>query len=363
LVPTRWAFLLAGLRAQLIFLPLIVAYWAAYHLLLQAYPAAGDLQFHKLLLKILAVILPMTLASYLIYKFFHMMLVERPPDPARQLVLGTYRFFSHPQRLALGLPMLVLFVFFAAIFSDIKQNIPRFANFSWDASFAEWDRALHLGRHPWEWLQPILGYPLVTFLLNCVYNFWFFAMWIFVVCMAFTQRQSELRTRFFLAFFLTWSLGGSLFALLLSSAGPCYFGRLGLSPDPYAGLMAYLQTVSTTYPVWALTVQDTLWRSYTEGGLVAGISAMPSMHNATALLLALAGRRIDRRLGIVLWVHFALIFLGSIHLAWHYAIDNYLGWVIALACWRLAGPLAAWWEGQPHIHSLAETMESSARRS
>jgi membrane-associated phospholipid phosphatase len=107
-------------------------------------------------------------------------------------------------------------------------------------------------------------------------------------------------------------------------------------------------------------VQDTLWQSYTQGGLVAGISAMPSMHNATALLLALVGARIDWRLGILLWIHCALIFIGSIHLAWHYAVDNYVGWAIALACWWLARPVARWWEGHGHVQRLTRLIEAAA---
>jgi hypothetical protein len=352
--------LIAGTRAQLIYLPIMLVYWVGYQLLLRALPGSGELQFLELLFKVLLLMIPLTFLFYVVYRFAYMLCVERPADPIRHLARSTYRFFAHPPRWALGLPMLVLFVFFAAIFSDIKQNIPRLAGFSWDLAFAEWDRMIHFGRHPWQWLQPVLGYPLITFLLNFVYNFWFFTLWIFVVCLAFASKTSELRTHFFIAFFLSWSVGGSLLAVLFSSAGPCYFARLGLAPDPYAGLMDYLREVAAVYPNWALNVQDTLWQSYTQGGLVAGISAMPSMHNATALLLALAAGRIDRRLGILLWLHCALIFIGSVHLAWHYAVDNYLGWVIALACWYLAQPLARWWEGQTHVQSLTRTIEAAA---
>jgi hypothetical protein len=103
-----------------------------------------------------------------------------------------------------------------------------------------------------------------------------------------------------------------------------------------------------------------LWRSYEQGGLVAGISAMPSMHNATALLLALAGRVLNKQLGYVLWAPCALIYVGSVHLAWHYAIDNYFGWAIALACWWAAAPLARWWESQTHIRDLSSSIEAAA---
>jgi hypothetical protein len=358
--PGRLNLLLAGLRAQLVHAPLILGYWIAYRYVIHTVPGFGNLPFYQLLLKVLVAILPMTLLSYVIFKFCRMVWRERPAHPLRYMALSTFEFFSHPRRLAFGLWMLLSFLIFATIFTDLKENIPRISPFAWDLTFAELDRTLHFGKQPWQWLQPVLGFPLVTFFVNIVYNFWFFVMWIFVVCMAFADSASELRTRFFFAFFLTWSVGGSLLAIVFSSAGPCYFARLGLSPDPYLGLMSYLHSVAEIYPVWALDVQNTLWQSYTDRGLVAGISAMPSMHNATALLLALAGHRLNRRLGVLLWIHCAFIYIGSIHLAWHYAVDNYLGWLIALSCWWVAGPLARWWENQPHIRHLTQSIEMTA---
>ena len=45
-----------------------------------------------------------------------------------------------------------------------------------------------------------------------------------------------------------------------------------------------------------------------------------------------------------LMVHAALIFLGSIHLGWHYAVDGYLAFALAYAVWRAMEPVARWWE-------------------
>jgi hypothetical protein len=138
-------------------------------------------------------------------------------------------------------------------------------------------------------------------------------------------------------------IGGNILALILSSAGPCYYGRLGLSPDPYSGLMVYLRQVNETIPVWAVSLQDTLWQNHLSGADVAEVSAMPSLHNASALLFALMGFRISRFWGRLLCVHAALIYIGSIHLGWHYAIDAYLGWAVTLTVWFAAGTIARWW--------------------
>jgi membrane-associated phospholipid phosphatase len=137
---------------------------------------------------------------------------------------------------------------------------------------------------------------------------------------------------------------GSLLATLLSSGGPVYFGRLTGLPDPYVPLMDYLQAAGEVSVVWALKVHDALWQSHMTGAydFGSGISAMPSIHVATAVLFALLGWRVDRRLGIAFTVFAAVIMIGSVHLAWHYAVDGYLSAVLTVLIWRFCG----WWVGR-----------------
>ena len=205
------------------------------------------------------------------------------------------------------------------------------------------DRWLHFGYHPWEILQPIFGYAPVTFLININYNVWFMVMWTIFIWQAFATEPSILRTRFFISFLLIWSVGGSIFAVTFSSAGPAYFESLNLSPNPYKELMTYLYQVNETLPIWALSTQEMLWQSYiNQDGLVAGISAMPSMHNATAVLFALLGWQVSRAHGIGLTLFAIMIFIGSVHLGWHYAVDAYLGAAITIIIWWFAGKAAVW---------------------
>src|SRR5262245_29974527 len=113
--------------------------------------------------------------------------------------------------------------------------------------------------------------------------------------------------------------------------------------------MTYLQSVNTIVPVWALNVQDMLWQGYVGEAAFKGISAMPSMHNATTLLFATAAFKVNRVAGWLLSVHAALIFLGSIHLGWHYAVDSYLAWPLMLLVWCLSLPIARWWQDQAPV--------------
>ena len=112
--------------------------------------------------------------------------------------------------------------------------------------------------------------------------------------------------------------------------------------DDFVPLLAALKEFAGTSPVWALDVHEMLWQGYTAGGPVSGISAMPSMHMASSTLLALYGFRHARWSGWLLTAFAALILIGSVQLAWHYAIDSYAGALLAVACWWLAARLVEW---------------------
>jgi membrane-associated phospholipid phosphatase len=172
-----------------------------------------------------------------------------------------------------------------------------------------------------------------------VYNSWFYLLALIWVWQAFTQRDRRLRQQFFLSLMLGWILLGSVAAVLFSSAGPCYFGRVTGLPDPYQPLMTYLNDANQVHGVWALGLQAALWRSYTlqEFSLLSGISAMPSMHVVLATLFALVCWRTNRWLGIVMSIYAALIMVGSVHLGWHYAIDGYAGAAGMMTIWYLVG--------------------------
>jgi hypothetical protein len=303
---------------------------------------------------VLAIAVAAALLSAAMFHFFHMLTVTRPERPLKDLRRQLAGYCRDRQRLASGLPVLFALVLFMTAYSGIKPLIPYFAGgFPWDATFTAWDRSLHGDRLPWEWMQPVLGHPPVTFVINVVYNGWFFVCWMALTAFAFTDRPGIDRTRYFLTFMIVWSVGGALLATAFSSAGPAFYTRIGLTPDPYAPLMAYLRDANEILPIWALSVQDKLWQGF--GGITPfeGISAMPSMHNGTALLIALAGARFGKTMHRLLWLHCALIFIGSVHLGWHYAVDAYLAWALTLAAWWASAPVARWWHARLEVRHFA----------
>ena len=239
--------------------------------------------------------------------------------------------------------ILVLQVFFSA-FTSIKGLIPIMNPFTWDATFAAWDRVLHGGRDPWAVMQPLFGYPAVTTAINFLYQCWLYLLYGVMVWQAFSTRDPRLRMQFFLTLVLMWALLGNLVATVFSSAGPVYFGRVTGLPDPFEPLMSYLRAASQVSPVWALEIQDWLWSAHVADNdqVGTGISAMPSIHVATAVLFALVGWRTSRALGILFAGYAVAVMVGSVHLAWHYALDGYVSIVLTCLLWRAAG----WWSAR-----------------
>ena len=273
------------------------------------------------------------LCGYAIY----VMLMLRPDRLCHYLYHVLRRYLSR-ERLLQALPVLLLIPVFAASFTTFKTAIPRLHPYTWDSTLAAWDLVLHGGTAPWAWLQPLLGHPWVTGLLNVSYHLWFFLFYAMIYWLALDTRRPLLRMQFLLSFVLSWIILGSIAAMLFSSVGPCYYGHLHDS-DPYAPLMAYLHEANHHFPIWALSVQDMLWQDYQSRGASSelGISAMPSMHVATAVLMALLGWRVSRSAGLALSVFAMLIMLGSVHLGWHYALDGYAGAAGAALVWHAVG--------------------------
>jgi membrane-associated phospholipid phosphatase len=132
---------------------------------------------------------------------------------------------------------------------------------------------------------------------------------------------------------------------IFSSVGPGLYGRLlPDAVDPFAPLMDWLNEVAQIHTIFVIPTMNELWKDYESGtGLINGISAMPSMHVGTSVLFAILGFSAGKKwLGYLMSAFAFLIFIGSIHLGWHYAIDGYAGAAIAVACWWVSGKIVEW---------------------
>ena len=128
------------------------------------------------------------------------------------------------------------------------------------------------------------------------------------------------------AYFLLWSVFGPLVHTLMPAAGPVFYARLGYG-DRFSGLVLPPETQQLT---------EYLWRMYEGGpvGPVSGISAMPSMHIAMIAWMVIAVSVLARRWIVPMAAAALLIFILSIALGWHYAIDGIAGAAGAVLIWK-----------------------------
>lgn len=272
----------------------------------------------------------------LVWRLVWLAFVARSQSPARDLAGWAVGAFTRPGAVATAISTIGVFFVFGSGFAVLKGAIAVASPFAWDTRLAALDRMLHFGAQPHEWLLPLTP-DWALQVLNFGYNFWFFALVIAWIAAAFAVRNPGLRHQYVMAFMLVWFVGGFLVAMSFSSAGPCYYARVGLG-DLYAPLMDALHRADQRYPIWALTTQDLLWDGFTgvrRGS--AGISAFPSMHVASATLFVLAARQIGPVAFGIAAVYWAMILAGSILLAWHYAVDGYAATLLAMLAWRVSG--------------------------
>jgi hypothetical protein len=270
----------------------------------------------------------------------------RAPHPLRHARRRIVEHHLQAERWIGGVMVMALLPLFTISFSFLQALAPLLHAVDWDPIFADWDRRLHFGRAPWEWLQPMLGHPAITSLLSTVYASWFFVLYGVMFWQAFSRSDRRLRLQFFLTQMLIWIVLGNVLGTLLLSGGPVYFGRLTGLADPFAPLMEYLHQAAGQWPNVTLSVQERLWDTYRfngQGGVINGaVMAMPSLHVAAAFSLYLVGRAVHRVLGWALGLFTVAILVATVHLGWHYAIDGYAGIFGALLIWAAVGRLLGW---------------------
>lgn len=291
-----------------------------------------------ILLLLFQVLVPVFMILIMFSNFLYLAIWVRPQNPLQRFLADARETLLDPERLLTGGMAILSISVFSGSFTFLKDCIPLIIPFSWDPYFAELDRALHGGYDPYVLVMQFFGTPFLTTFLNAAYHFWFFLLYFIIFMCCFWKGRIELRHTFLVANILTWTIGGNFLATVFSSAGPVYFDFFDYGAD-FIPLVDKLHEFAETSPVWALDVHQMLLDGYQDNGVVRGISAMPSMHVATSVLMAIFGFSLHRWVGWVLTTFAVIIMIGSVHLAWHYAIDGYLSIAIAIGCWWLARKL------------------------
>jgi hypothetical protein len=239
----------------------------------------------------------------------------------------------------------LLFAALIAAFNSFKQMVLPLAGFGSDPWLARVDRLFFFGHDGWRVTHLFMGSPQATQLIDSLYHGWFLPMAIGVILCAWLPASTyRLRTQYLLSYITVWIGLGSVLAMLFPSAGPCFYSHfVGPAPE-FDALVRRLNEIQSVNgkPLMALHNQAYLLKAF--GGdrlfLGGGISAMPSVHNGVAFLFALAAWRVNRPLGYFFGAYAAAIWLGSIHLGWHYGIDGIVAVALTLGIWRVCGRIA-----------------------
>lgn len=295
-----------------------------------------------LTVKLLASIAPVYLAIYTVWSRF----VRKDRDTVPRILRFVRKhFFDGFKILAIAAPIIAWPMMLSA-FTSFKSMIGIITPFGWDEIFANWDRWLHFGIDPWRMTHAVFGGVFPTLALAVLYNIWFFLKWIFMLFFICYFRDPVLRHQYLLSMILSWTVMGSAMAFLFSSAGPCFYHGVVDGHDIFLPLMDRLREIDQvavdagySVRVYPLQIQQMLWDNYQAGSihLGTGISAMPSIHVAVAVLMALGAWRIGPVIGAIMTLYAIAIQIGSVHFGWHYAIDGYVGALSAWGLWRFSG--------------------------
>lgn len=207
-------------------------------------------------------------------------------------------------------------------FMWIKPLLNYLVPFWADPLLAHIDHVLFLQHEPWALLTWLNSSPTAIF-----YHRGWFAMMILTLLVVSKAPPSPEKSAVMLSYFILWSVVGPSIHTLLPAAGPVFFAQMGYG-DRFAGLHSAPETELLAGYLWAI---------YSNAGFGpgSGISAMPSLHIATTAWMIIGFHVFARWWVVPMAIAGLLIFLLSISLGWHYAIDGIAGAALAVSCYLL----------------------------
>ena len=329
----------SALRSHAILISIIFLYVASYLIVSSIYGIPEKVSISLYYKKVLVLGFWCFLIFFICYTMYVKLFVR--PDNFKEFALNDIQTnYITTEHLCNLLLISILVPAFLSAFTSYKSIIPAIHQFSWDLSLAKADAFIHGGKQPWQLLQPVFGHPIVTSILSRFYYLWFYVMYGVLVWQAYSLRDKKLRMQFFLTYALSWICIGTIAAIIFSSAGPCYYEHM-VKTEKILSVLLWI----TFIPQMNLTMsRQLIYRNCfgaryngKETGFVKGISAMPSMHLSMSFLFVLLGWRVNRIAGVLFSIFALIIFIGSIHLGWHYAIDGYTSIILTTIIWFVVG--------------------------
>lgn len=235
-------------------------------------------------------------------------------------------------------------VVIAGAFFLVSKSLIPFANppyrMKWDFDFAAWDKALHFGFYPHEFIMPAIDGFGLGVAIDRIYFLWMPAMLAVLWYCIFGDASARRRLRFLWTYFLSWAVIGTVMATWLSSVGPLFLDEYFRGEGPqYDALLGRVEALHRESGLYTELARRALLKWSRNDSMIDAnaISAMPSMHIAVCWLMALYLRDFG------LWPFVAgalfclVILAGSVYLGFHYAIDGYVAIAVVSVIWLAAG--------------------------
>jgi hypothetical protein len=236
---------------------------------------------------------------------------------------------------------LLLFLILVPSFNAFKQRILPHAGFHYDVQLAQLDRLL-FGTDPGILLHQLIGSAGITGFFDAIYHSWFVPTTLGLCFVGFCAG-TRTRAQYVLSYIGVWLFLGAFLAFLFPAAGPAFYGHVvGTSgAAPFTAVHDQLASAGQTRFLTSLGNQAYLLENLNAPALVVGggISALPSVHNAMAVLFALVSFRAHRLLGLAMSLFALLIWIASVYLNWHYAVDGLAGAAGAVLVWVASGKI------------------------
>jgi len=198
-----------------------------------------------------------------------------------------------------------------------------------DTQLAEFDRTLFGGNDPAELMHSIVGTGAATHVLSTVYVLFLLFVPVSLALALVFSKDLQRGLFYATALSMNWVLGAASY-FLFPSLGPVYAAPGAFSELP----------VSAASKLQDLLLESRLeyLRDPTSTDAAQSIAAFASLHTSIIFTAAVAVwlLGLGRRLQIALWTLLALTVAATIHLGWHYVIDDFGGVAVGLAALAIA---------------------------